>query len=332
MWRRDVRGNWCAIDRKRNRKHWPEDAGGYVEDTEWREVISSWSLDPAYRATPPEDFKRTADEQLLAERHGLDDEQLSWRRLKIAELRNEDLFKREYPLTPVEAFMASSFDSFITPDLVLAARKNNDIEPYGPLLIGVDPAGKGADSTAIAWRQGHCITKIEKRHGLSTMEVAGWVAKIIRDEKPAKVSIDVGGLGIGIYERLEEQGHGSVINAVNFGGKPVEPPPLDEKGRPAGGPLNRRAELYANMKKCLEGHFSIPDKDSLHADLCSVGYKFDSAGRLVMESKDDMKRRGMPSPDEGDAMALCFTGPEGSGFVAANNFNREIIYPGGCYA
>jgi len=86
------------------------------------------------------------------------------------------------------------------------------------------------------------------------------------------------------------------------------------------------------MKKCLEGHFSIPDKDSLHADLCSVGYKFDSAGRLVMESKDDMKRRGMPSPDEGDAMALCFTEPEGSGFVAANNFNREIIYPGGCYA
>jgi hypothetical protein len=42
------------------------------------------------------------------------------------------------------------------------------------------------------------------------------------------------------------------------------------------------------MKKCLEGHFSIPDKDSLHADLCSVGYKFDSAGRLVMESKDDI--------------------------------------------
>ena len=59
----------------------------------------------------------------LAELHGLDDEQLYWRRLKIAELRNEDLFKREYPLTPDEAFMASKFDSFITADLVFAARK-----------------------------------------------------------------------------------------------------------------------------------------------------------------------------------------------------------------
>jgi hypothetical protein len=83
--------------------------------------------------------------------------------------------------------MASNFDSFITADLVMRARKVKDIEPYGPLIIGVDPAGKGADSMAIAWRQGHCITKIEKRHGLDTMEVAGLVAKIIRDDKPVKV-------------------------------------------------------------------------------------------------------------------------------------------------
>jgi hypothetical protein len=115
--------------------------------------------------------------------------------------------------------MASNFDSFITADLVIRARKE-EIEPYGPLLIGVDPAGKGADSTAIAWRQGHCITKIEKRHGLDTMEVAGLVAKIIREEKPAKVNIDVGGLGVGVYD----QGYGETVNAVNFGGKSVEPP------------------------------------------------------------------------------------------------------------
>jgi hypothetical protein len=56
------------------------------------------------------------------------------------------------------------------------------------------------------------------------MEVAGLVAKIIRQEKPAKVNIDVGGLGVGVYDRLVEQGHGDTVNAVNFGGKPVEPP------------------------------------------------------------------------------------------------------------
>ena len=67
------------------------------------------------------------------------------------------------------------------------------------------------------------------------------------------MNIDVGGLGVGIYDRLRELGVSrSVLNAVNFGGKPNEPPPLDELGNYAGGPANRRAELWQNMKNALE--------------------------------------------------------------------------------
>jgi len=290
-------------------------------ENEFIGVFLPWTLDPAYRATPPEDFSRTDEEATLAELHGLDDEQLYWRRLKISEMRDEDRFKSEYPLTPDEAFLASHFDSFIGRDLVMNARKQK-IDGAGPLVIGVDPAGKGADATAIAWRRGSCVEKIEKRRQLSTMEVAGWVARIIADEKPAKVSIDVGGLGVGVADRLEEQGH--KINRVNFGGKPVEPPPLDESGRPGGGPLNRRAEMWGNLKSCLEGgRFSLPDSDSLMADLCSVGYRYDSAGRLVLESKEDLRKRGMPSPDEGDAVALCFTETDGAVYRTASHHYQE---------
>ena len=256
----------------------------------------------------------TAEECRLAELHGLDAEQICWRRNKISQLSSPELFSQEYPLVASEAFISSDFDSFISPDLVVRARREQ-IEPYGPLLIGVDPAGKGADSTAIAWRQGHCITKTERRKGLTTMEIAGLLGAIIREEKPARVNIDVGGLGIGIYERLIEQGHdSSVVTAVNFGGKPLEPPPLDEAGRPGGGPANRRAEMWSNMRKCLQGRFAIPDSDSLQGDLVSVGYKYDSSGRLLLEAKEDMRKRGVPSPDEADAMALCFSEPEGSPF------------------
>src|SRR5437764_12326115 len=106
---------------------------------------------------------------------------------------------------------------------VLKARKRPS-DPVGHLIVGVDPAGKGADRTAIAWRKGGSVYKIEARRGLDTMEVAGLVAKIIRDDKPAKVNIDVGGLGVGVYDRMVEQGYGGVVYAVNFGGKPVEPP------------------------------------------------------------------------------------------------------------
>ena len=94
--------------------------------------------------------------------------------------------------------------------------------------------------------------------------------------------------------------------------------------------LNRRAEMWLNMKNALqEGRFSIPDDDALHADLTSCGYKYDSSGRLLLESKIDMKKRGMPSPDSADAMALTFSEPDGSPIPRsiATNFNRAIQYP-----
>jgi hypothetical protein len=84
---------------------------------------------------------------------------------------------------------------------------------------------------------------------------------------------------------LIEQGESRrVVQAVNFGGKPVEPPPLDERGNPAGGPANRRAEMWSNLKKALEeGRVSLPDSDSLQADITSAGYKYNSAGQLLID-------------------------------------------------
>jgi hypothetical protein len=255
--------------------------------SEFLPVFLPWSIDPEYRARLPDTFEMTADEDKLAELHRLDAGQICWRRNKISQLPTRELFSQEYPLVASEAFISSDFDSFITPDLVLRARREV-IEPYGPLMIGVDPAGKGKDRTAIAFRRGHCIEKIEARRGLDTMEVAGLVASIIREHKPVKVNIDVGGLAIGVYDRLIEQGYdSSLVNAVNFGGKPIEPPPTDETGRPGGGPANRRAGLWSNMKKALQGRFSIPYSNSLQRDLTSVGYTYDSS----VDSCSKLKRK-----------------------------------------
>jgi hypothetical protein len=311
-------------------------------ESEFIPVFLPWSIDPEYRARVPDDFAMTAEEEKLAELHGLDAEQICWRRNKIAQLPSPELFCQEYPLTADEAFIAADFDSYIPAELVLRARKRSaekdgagEKKPLGKyLIVGVDPAGKGADRTSIAWRRGSSIEKIESRRGLDTMEVAGLVARIIREDKPDKVNIDVGGLGVGVYDRLIEQGYGNVVYAVNFGGKPIEPPPLDETGKPGGGPANRRAELYVNLRNALEGEVSLPDSTSLQGDLTSIGYKFTSDGKLLLESKEDMRRRGVPSPDEGDAVALCFTEPDGSPVPRsiALNFNRRIEYPSYGYA
>jgi hypothetical protein len=294
-------------------------------ESDFLPVFLPWSIDPNYRRPVPTDFNTDSDERALAELHGLDAEQINWRRSKIGQLGSGQYFSQEYPLTASEAFISSTFDSFIPAEVVIKARREQ-VEPYGSLIIGVDPAGMGADRTSIAWRKGRCITKVESRRGLDTMEVCGWIQNIIRTDKPDRVNVDVGGMGVGVYDRLIELGHSrDLVQAVNFGGKPVEPPAIDETGKPAGGPANRRSEMWGNLKKVLEdGRFSLPDSDSLQADLVSCGYKYTSDGKLLLESKQDMRKRGVPSPDEGDAVALCFSEPHGSPFVRTKNFNRDI--------
>jgi hypothetical protein len=74
------------------------------------------------------------------------------------------------------------------------------------------------------------------------------------------------------------------------------------------------------MKNAFAGRLKIPDSDSLHSDLTSLGYRYDSSGRLLIESKEDLKTRGMPSPDEADAVALTFAQPIGAPAGKSKNF------------
>ena len=107
--------------------------------------------------------------------------------------------------------------------------------------------------------------RVENRRGLDTIQAAGWCKQVIDRDKPARLNIDVGGVGAGVVDRLRELGYGDRIEAVNFGSKPFEPPPVNERGRPGGGPLNRRAEMYQSLKDWLSdpAGVSIPDRDLL---------------------------------------------------------------------
>jgi hypothetical protein len=84
--------------------------------------------------------------------------------------------------------------------------------------------------------------------------------------------------------------------------------------------------MWSNLKMALEeGALKLPDSESLMSDLCSVGYSYQSNGALLLESKKDIKKRGMPSPDEADALALCFSNPISERAVTGvANFNREL--------
>lgn len=274
-------------------------------------IFVPWYWQEEYRKQPPQGFDLTEDEREYAEQYGLDIEQMAWRRNKIAELKDPNLFKQEYPATAAEAFQMSGHDSFIKPASVMAARKR-ECEESGPLVIGFDPARFGDDGSAMARRRGRKLLRVERRHKLTTMEGAGWAKQVIDTERPARLFIDTGGLGVGIYDRLVEMGYGNVVRAVNFGGAPLEPPVIGADGKEiGGGPMNRRAEIWMKSRDWLdqEGGADIPDSDTLQADACGPGYKYDSNSRVVLEKKEDMRRRGVPSPDEWDAVALTFAEP-----------------------
>lgn len=269
--------------------------------SEYIAIFVPWYWQTEYRKAVPAGFTLTSEEQKYRDAYKLDLEQMAWRRAKIVELKDETLFKQEYPATAAEAFQVSGVDPYIKGDLVMVARKA-EAEPVGPMKLGVDPARFGDDRTSICLRQGRKVHWIKSHSKKSTMEVAGIVFQIIKEQKPTQVAIDVGGLGAGVYDRLTELvPYGTTeliqVNSSNS--------PLDEKKY-----TNKRAEMWGEMREWLEKQpASIPDSDELQADLTQIRYSYDSNNALKMEKKEDMKKRGFRSPDMADALGLTFAMP-----------------------
>ena len=119
---------------------------------DYEAIFIPWYWQVDYIKEVPEDFSLTPEENEYLELYDLDAGQMAWRRSKITELRDEMLFKQEYPGCSSEAFETSGEDVLISPALVMRARKA-EVEPYGPLVIGVDPARFGDDRTSIIRRR-----------------------------------------------------------------------------------------------------------------------------------------------------------------------------------
>jgi hypothetical protein len=194
-------------------------------------------------------------------------------------------------------FPNASDDQFISIQLVDDAMKRDKYkDDSAPIVIGVDPARFGADNTVIAVRQGRDLVAIKRYKGDDTMTVVGHVIEAIEEYKPTLVVIDEGGLGAGIVDRLKEQRY--KIKGVNFGNRSRNPIMYG----------NLRAQMWGDMREWLKTA-SIPSDRYLRTDLISPMMKPDSKGTIFLESKKDMKSRGLASPDAADAIAVTFAFP-----------------------
>ena len=275
-------------------------------DSAFQAIFVPWYWQSEYTAGDDNTDNLSGDEQKLLNLYGEDGltvRHLNWRRIKISELSSdweegEALFKVEYPFCAQDAFKNPVDDTFINTKHVAAARKN-DVTTNAALVIGVDPAIGDNDRCAIIRRKGRKAYKIETLRNQNTMQLAGRLKRIIEEEKPHRVYIDCIGIGAGTTDRLIEMGYSQVVG-VNVARS------ANDKERFA----NQRAEYWWEMRDWLQQELDvqIPDSDALHADLCSLGYKHRSNGQLLIESKVDLKKRGMPSPDCADSLMLTFAG------------------------
>lgn len=181
-----------------------------------------------------------------------------------------------------------------------AVKREIPDDPTAPIVIGADPAGGGADWFVIAIRQGRKILEIRRfklaDSEIGTMEGVGHIIDAINEFNPALTVIDETGMGGPIGDRLREQKY--KVKGVLFSWKSRKPKRYG----------NKRAEMWGEAKKWLQTG-SIPDDKRLKTDLGGPQKKPDSKGIMFLESKRDMKSRGLASPDAADALAVTFAFP-----------------------
>lgn len=289
---------------------------------DYEPIFIPWHIQKEYRREDlvTEDFKLREDRILpgvngealfseveYAKLWNLDNAQMAWRRNKAHELKSIAKFDQEYPAAQELAFQQDITGAYQDPADIMRARKRADIEPVGPLVMGVDPAGEGGDRFAIAYRRGYCCYKVEWRDKLKTPDAVEWLKALIDEHDPAVVFIDAGGIGAGIISSLRAKGPRydiTHVRSVNFGA-----PSQHKRARPkAPGPMNRRAEMAKRVKEWLaqEEGVSLPDLDVLQADLIETKVKPTLNNDLQLESKQEIRKRGARSPDLADALGLTF--------------------------
>jgi hypothetical protein len=184
-------------------------------------------------------------------------------------------------------------DVLIDPALIRAAQ-DRTFAPGPYTILGVDVARYGTDRSVVCLRRGPVVRVIADNSKQATTETTGHVVKARRDYGADEIRVDGVGVGGGVVDQLVEQG----IDVVDMqaGSAAVDGQHF----------LNARAEWFWTLRDFFEsGDIDLdPDDDDLAAQLGSIRYKFTSRGQIQIESKDEMKKRHLPSPDRADALML----------------------------
>ena len=190
-------------------------------------------------------------------------------------------------------------DDTIIPFHIAESAIHRDIELIEDIrpIWGLDVARFGTDKTALCKRYGSVVTDIQSWQGLDLMQTVGRVMAeyegLSPSLRPSEILVDSIGVGGGVVDRLRELG--APVRGVNVS----EAPAMGHTY------MNLRSELWFKTKGWLEDRScKLPKDDQLLAELTAIRYSFTSSGKMKAESKDEMRKRGLRSPDLADALCL----------------------------
>jgi len=173
------------------------------------------------------------------------------------------------------------------------------LDQYGhmPVILGCDVSYYGDDKSVVYLRQGLRSSELWSGREVDTVTFANLIARLWREHKADACFIDITGWGAGVVDTLR-----------NLGFQP-QGVPFGSQAGDAGRFANRRAEMWWLLKEWLEGGGVLPDDSDLKDDLIGPQYFYTPNGKIALERKEDMKKRGLSSPDKADALALTFASP-----------------------
>lgn len=210
-------------------------------------------------------------------------------------------------------YEASVVNAFIAGDIVDDAQRRGpaNFPMTGKLRVGVDPARFGNDKFAVTIRRGRVVLKMAETQNLDSIQGAAWVKSLIEPygERPEQIAVDEIGVGAGVVDQLKGW-YGNIVVGINSsirmdGEKKREEMVVDRATEVIY--YNTRAFMWGEMREWLKGA-SIPMDNELKSELTSIRYGY-RGGSILLESKDDMRKRGVKSPNKADSLAMTFADP-----------------------
>lgn len=191
-------------------------------------------------------------------------------------------------------------ENTLIPAALITAAQNRELPPEGPRTLGVDVARFGTDKTVLGLREGPRFRIVKTLASSPTTATTGQVINAMRDHRAQSAQVDGVGVGGGVVDQLHEMN--IPVEDMQAGGAPMD------RERFA----NARAEWFWALRERFEqGDIDLdPHDDELASQLGSIRFEYTSRGQIKIESKEDMAKRGMPSPDLADTLMLAFATPQ----------------------